>query len=227
MRSGIRLNFIVEGQTEETFANTILKPHLANHRVWVSVRVVATRRSRTRSFKGGINTYLQARKDVHTWLKEDSGADARFTTMFDVYGLPEDFPGFCLATKATDPYDKVEILEDALGCDIPDRRLIPYFQLHEFEALLLSLPMKFDSQFDEITAIKSLSDMASEYESPELIDDGTATAPSKRIIREIPEFERLKASAGPLIAQSVGLHTIRNRCPHFGEWISKLEQLAL
>ena len=217
----------VEGQTEETFTNTILKPHLANHHVWVSVRVVATRHSRTRSFRGGIKTYRQARKDVHTWMKEDTGVDARFTTMFDVYGLPNDFPGYSLANNARDPYERVRILEDALDCDIPDWRLIPYFQLHEFEALLLSLPMKFDSQFDDITAIKSLSEMASEFESPELIDDGTDTAPSKRIIGAIPEFERLKASAGPLVAQSVGLHTIRNRCPHFGEWLSKLEQLAL
>ena len=39
---GIRLNFIVEGQTEEAFVKRILNPHLANLGVYVKVRCVLT-----------------------------------------------------------------------------------------------------------------------------------------------------------------------------------------
>ena len=39
----VRLNIIVEGQTEETFVNQTLKPHLSQFAVGVSARVVITR----------------------------------------------------------------------------------------------------------------------------------------------------------------------------------------
>jgi len=62
--------------------------------------------------------------------------------------------------------------------------------------------------------------------SPELIDDGHDTAPSKRIARLIPEYAGMKASAGPLIAAKIGLAAIRQRCSHFDEWLKKLESLG-
>ena len=31
--------------------------------------------------------------------------------------------------------------------------------------------------------------------------------------------------AGPLLAEDIGLATLRVRCPHFGEWLTRLEQL--
>lgn len=32
-----RLNFVVEGQTEETFVNQVMRPHLADRRIWAYV----------------------------------------------------------------------------------------------------------------------------------------------------------------------------------------------
>jgi hypothetical protein len=63
--------------------------------------------------------------------------------------------------------------------------------------------------------------------NPEEIDDGATTAPSKRIIKLIPEYEHRKASAGPIIAEKIGLRRIRERCPHFDEWIKKMERLGI
>ena len=40
----IRLNFIVEGQTEEAFVKQILSPYLAGFEVWVQARCVLTSR---------------------------------------------------------------------------------------------------------------------------------------------------------------------------------------
>ena len=221
----IRLNFIVEGQTEEAFANQILSPYLAGFGVYVKARCVLTSRRRNIKHRGGIERYGQARKDIDAWIREDQNLDVRFTTMFDVYGLPTSFPGYRDAKQRSDPYERVKVLEDALGEDISDRRFIPHFQLHEFEALLLSDPQKLDSQFDRSTGIRRLVDMVASFDSPELINDGNNTAPSKRIIGEIPEYEKMKPSAAPIVAEKIGLLTLRLKCKHFGEWLYKLETL--
>ena len=178
----IRLNFIVEGQTEEAFVKQILSPYLAGVEVWVQARCVLTSRRRNIKHRGGIENYERARNDINAWIKEDRNSDVRFTTMFDVYGLPTNFPGYKDAKQTADPYGRVEVLENALAADISDRRFIPHFQLHEFEALLLSDPQKLDSQFDNSTGIRRLVDMVARFDSPELINDGKTTAPSKRII---------------------------------------------
>ena len=221
----IRLNFIVEGQTEEAFVKRILSPHLANLEVYVKVRCVLTSWKNNIKHRGGIKNYEKARNDINAWIKEDRNSDVCFTTMFDVYGLPTNFPGYKDAKQIADPYGRVKVLEDALREDISDRRFIPHFQLHEFEALLLSDPQKLDAQFDNSTGIRRLVDMVAGFDSPELINDGNNTAPSKRIIGEIPEYEKMKPSAAPIVAEKIGLPTLRLKCKHFGEWLCRLETL--
>lgn len=36
----------------------------------------------------------------------------------------------------------------------------------------------------------------------------------------------MKASAGPIVAEKIGLPTLRLKCEHFREWLGKLERLA-
>ena len=225
--TGIRLHFVVEGQTEETFVNRILKPHLGDRYVWVDARCVLTSRRGGVKHRGGFRNYAQPRRDILSWLREDQNDDARFTTAFDLYGLPADFPGYEEAQRSSDPYDKVKILEAALLNDIGDWRFIPYLQLHEFEALLLSEPAQLSAQFMERQAgIRTLVAVADQAGNPELINDGPDTAPSKRIIAEVPEYSGMKASAGPIVAERIGLANLRSGCRHFGEWIDRLEGLA-
>ena len=223
---GIRLNFIVEGQTEETFVNQVLKPHLSDRSVWAYARCVLTSRRGGVKHRGGFRTYEQPYKDILSWMKEDQNPDARFTTVFDLYGLPKDFPGYEEAERVADPYAKVKMLENALQDNISDARFIPYLQLHEFEALLLSDPRQLKEQFpDKVAQIRRLVAIADSYGNPELIDDNPNTAPSKRIIAEIPEFAGMKPSAGPITALKIGLPNLRSSCLHFDEWVRKLELL--
>jgi len=122
-----RLNVLAEGQTEEAFVNEVLSPHLADYGVVASVRCVTTRRDRRRPdivHRGGLPDYAKARRDLERWMAEDGSAT--FTTMFDLYALPEDFPGYESAARLTDPYDRVRTLESAMAADIGDWRLIPY-----------------------------------------------------------------------------------------------------
>ena len=62
-------------------------------------------------------------------------------TMYELYGLPSDFPEFQRAVQIIEPDERASILQDGLASDIDDWRLIPYLQLHEFEALLLFKPV--------------------------------------------------------------------------------------
>lgn len=220
----VRLNFIVEGQTEETFVNQVLRPHLATFSVWCSARCVMTSRKRGIKHRGGITNYKLPRIDITTWMKEDRNPDARFTTMFDLYALPEDFPGYDEARRLANSYERVKLLECALSEDVSDHRFIPYIQLHEFEAILLSCPRELEVQFyDHGDEIQRLIEMASAFDSSELIDDGRDTAPLKRIVGEIPEYGSRKASAGPVVVEKIGLPRLRSKCKHFGEWIDRLE----
>jgi hypothetical protein len=225
----IRLNMIVEGQTEEAFAHAVLEAPLAQREIFVSVRCAETSRDRKQHqvYRGGLIDYSRARGDLWRWMKEDQHPEAWFTTMFDLYGLPDDFPAYETARKLANPRERVIALESAFRQDINHPRFVPYLQLHEFEALLLADPSKFDWEFIEHTpAITRLVSLAAQYASPEQIDDGADTAPSKRIIREIPEYEFRKASAGPIIASKIGLPVLRQKCMHFHEWMEKLEALA-
>ena len=223
----IRLHIIAEGQTEEEFVNTILTEHLGYFNISTDVHRITTKRTRTRVFRGGLPSYQKIQKDIILWLKDDKHPEARFTTMCDLYALPNDFPKFEDAQKISDPYQKIQYLENALFDDIHDSRFIPYIQLHEFEALILSDPIKLEERFpDYQSKVQQLVSLCQSFDSPELINDGEQTAPSKRIIQAIPLYEGAKPSVAPLIAQKIGLKTIRKKCPHFNQWIERLENLS-
>ncbi|KPA13589.1 hypothetical protein MHK_006193 [Candidatus Magnetomorum sp. HK-1] len=222
----IRLNFIVEGQTEQLFVHEVLKNHLSMFKVYPYVRRVETGRNKGIIYRGGMTGYLKAKKDITNWMKEDKDPHARFTTMFDLYALPSTFPKFDESKKISNPYKRVETLEYAFQEDIKEKRFIPYVQLHEFEALLLSAPDIFTYAFPEFTSqISRLKEMTKLFTTPEHINDKNETAPSKRIIKEIPEYADLKTTAGPLIAKHIGLKVMREKCLHFNQWVNKLERL--
>jgi len=222
----IRLHVTAEGQTEQAFVKKVLAVHLAFQQVYADARCVLTSKDKRagKEFRGGLLSYQKAKADICHWMKEDRRAETGFTTMFDLYALPADFPGYAIAQHIADPYEKVRILEDALLSDIADPRFIPYVQLHEFEALIFANPEKLDWEyFDHDKPIRNLLAMVGNS-NPELINDGFSTAPSKRIVREIPEYD--KVAAGVSVVQKIGMEALRQKCRHFSEWVTKLERLA-
>lgn len=221
----IRLHVTAEGQAEQQFVNKVLAPHLSEYGVYVDARAVLTSKdNRTATeYRGGLISYIKAKADIATWMKEDNHPECSFTTMFDLYALPEDFPGYAEAQMKIDPYERVKHLEISFDLDINDQRFIPYIQLHEFEALLLADPQQLDWEYMEHDRpIRNLLKMVGE-QNPELINDGHSTAPSKRILQQIPEYN--KTIAGPAIAQQIGLSVLRDKCKHFDEWVTRLEEL--
>ncbi len=221
----VRLYVLVEGQTEQTFADTVLRPHLAQFEVYLNSPILIEN-SRRRGTRGGATRYAPIRRHVLR-VTGDKSPDACFTTMLDLYALPKGFPGAREAAKhKRRPLDRVRTLEEAFAQDIGDRRFVPYLQLHEFESLLFSDPSQFSVVYPHHgRQIEELQVIADAVESPELIDDGRETAPSKRIIRAFPDYTARKPVFGPQIAASIGIDALRGKCPHFNEWVQKLENL--
>ena len=228
----IRLHVTAEGQTEQAFVKQLLAPHLAEYGVVTDARCVLTSKDKraAREYRGGLLSYEKAKADILTWLKEDDHRQCRFTTMFDLYALPSDFPGHVEAMRAGDPYERVRMLEQSMARDISEALIIqhpimPYIQLHEFEALVLADPQKLDREYlEHKDPIDHLISMVGDG-NPELIDDGPETAPSKRILAEIPEYD--KTTAGVAVVEEIGLQTLRRKCAHFDDWVSRLERLCV
>ncbi|MHB1461098.1 MAG: DUF4276 family protein [Armatimonadota bacterium] len=226
----IRLQVVAEGRTEQEFVRTTLANHLGQYGISTVARCALTSSQSSRKYTGGVSSYGKLRNDIIKWLKEDSGHDARFTTMVDLYALPTDFPQYEISRTIADPYMRVSMLENAMASDIGEPRFIPYIQLHEFEALLFVDPMKLcDEYFDDeyVQKARELVDQKAKLPSrnPELIDGGNTTAPSKRIIQCIPPYQYNKAISGPRVAAAIGLQALRAACSHFNEWLNKLEAL--
>lgn len=221
----IRLHAVVEGQTEETFVNQVLAPELGTQEVFIDVHCVTTGRKRVPPDRGGIRNYQQLRNDLVFWMRQEKGRDVRFTTMVDLYRLPTDFPGYDDCKRKTDPHTRAECMEDNLREDIQDDRLVPYIQLHEFEALLFSDVRMFEIAFpDRPAEVQKLKSIRNDFPSPEHINDQPDQSPSKRILKVIPEY--VKTVSGILIVQRIGLPVLRKECVHFGRWLDRLEQLV-
>lgn len=97
-----------------------------------------------------------------------------------------------------------------------------HISLHEFEGLLFTDPLKFEDWFGKNSAYV-LAQEVQEFESPEHVNGGPETAPSKRILKHCKGYE--KPLHGPLISASIGLDTIRGQCMHFHKWLKRIEEL--
>jgi hypothetical protein len=224
-----RLNITAEGQTEMEFAKNTLALYFEPFGVVVQTRCVMTSKNKHRTYRGGLLDYEKAKKDLLTWMAEEKSGDAFFTTMFDLYALPDNFPKFEESLKINDPYLRVAFLEQALKADIGHYKFIPYIQLHEFEALLLSNPDLFLLEYpDAQLKVDGLKRIVEQHDNnPEKVNTGRHSAPSKRIIALIPEYEGNKTTVGATLAGLEGVEVQKKRCKHFAEWINIIEKINL
>lgn len=214
-----RINILVEGQTEESFVRTLLAPHLNNFQVWMKPRIIQT----SKGHKGGVASYGKLKHQVRKWCLDDP--TARVTTLFDVYGLPADFPGITDWNADQAPQPQVAALEANMLADIGQANLIPYLQLHEYEALLFSDLNAFGYAGVPPKAIANWQTQLAQFAGPEDVNNSPQTAPSKRLIKHWPSYTHAKPHYGVLIAQKIGLPAIRAACPRFDAWVTSLENL--
>lgn len=214
-----RVHVMVEGQTEETFVRKVLYDHLLHRGVFLNPILLRT----SAQGKGGVVTCGKVRWQVSRQCLSD--ADATVTTMIDLFRLPNDFPNK-QACAGGQLYHRVECLEQAFGNDVGCQNFIPYLSVHEFEGLLFSDPGKFGKWFDDPRWLQQLTASVAAFKNPEYINDGPNTAPSKRVEEAFGSAGYQKPFHGPMIAIDIGLETMRERCPHFAQWVASLEALA-
>ncbi len=218
-----RCRLLVEGQTEETFANRMLLPHLYSLGFHdVSVTVVETKRTAGGAkFRGGLLSWQQLRKDIRL-LVHDGGA--LITTLIDFYALPSDVPGVSSLGAGWDARRRVAHVEGEVSKAIDRANFLPHIVLHELEALLYADPDAVGAHFNDHDVVTSMQADLAQCSEPELVDDGPNTSPSKRIMRHRPGY--LKTSDGPTILADIGLPLIRTACPHFDAWLVQVEDAA-
>ncbi len=195
----MRLGISVEGATEREFVNRVLKPHLLNYG-WHIVKPI--------SLNGGVSmnrvvTEIRLLAQQYEWV----------TTLYDLYG----FQG----RNGRDATSLADAIHNEAG-GIPN--LVPYLQQHEFEALLFSDVKQVADVLEKPVAITQLNKILTECGSPESINHGYNTIPSRRLKKIFPKYD--KVIDGASIAEKIGLPNIRMHCPRFDCWLSTLEQIG-
>lgn len=201
---------LCEGQSEEAFVKQVLSPYLQANQIYTTPIVL-----------GDVSRYSKIREHLKMLGKNSNSI---LTTMLDYYKLPSDTPG-AKECKETAPSAIAEYIEqqiyDDLAEEIKCQKFIPNIIMHEYEALLFSNVSCF-SVCKEFTApkVKQLEKEVASFPTPEYVNNSEQTAPSKRILRICPSYQ--KNIDGTRIAKEVGIETMLEKCHHFSDWVNQL-----
>ena len=215
---------VVEGLTEQTFVREVLAPWL-----WTQSRVELVASPAGKPGKKGGNNYGRAKRDIINHLKNPHFKFV--TTFFDYYGMTAKWPGRTDAGTKSHSRKPISV-ETAIREDIEREvgnevisRLVPYIQMHEFEALLFSETSALPEVMRNEESKHELDAICREFNTPEEINDSPDTAPSKRI-KAIYPFYR-KPLHGVLAAKRITIEVMSENCPHFKNWIAALASFEL
>ena len=198
-----------EGDTEELFVEKILAPYLGQSGLLVNLRGMK-----------GVSSYKKIKEFLVGYCQSYPGA--LVTTMIDYYGTARLIPDFI--PNEEDIYNRALAIEAAVEKDLHWlNNLMFNLTLHEFEGYLFSDIAAFEgivskSQLAELTNIRRRA------KTPEHINDKYETAPSRRILRVIPDYS--KKQDGIEIAGRIGVDKIASECRHFSNWLAKLTALV-
>ena len=219
---------ICEGHTEREFCKAVVAQSLHSKGVSLSGTLVGKPHKK----RGGISPWPVYRQEILRLARERD--DRSVGVLVDYYAMPSSWPGRPTAPgKAL--ADRAKHIEDELCIDLNSElgdRFIPCVQLHEFESLLFvdteatSLTIAAGSG---LTTHDYLADQLNKIRSEcnnnvEAINDSPTTAPSKRLIKLCPSYD--KVAWGVLSAKEAGIDTLRDGCQWLDRWLNALESLG-
>ncbi len=216
-----RIHIICEGETEQEFCSTILSKHFQKKNIFIYAPII-------KKSMGGIVKWEELKRQIEVTLKNDK--TAYVTTLIDYYGLykKHKFPNWDEAINEADKYKRMEILENGMHNDVEATlryRFFPYIQLHEFEGLLFNKEEIFYQVIpkEELVDTDELRKTFQDFANPEMINDNSETAPSKRLSRIIKGYNKIVY--GIILAEEIGLNNIMKKTRRFAEWINKMENI--
>lgn len=216
-----RVIIVCEGQTEQSFCKELLQPYFNNSSIYLENPTI-------KKTMGGIVNWQALKHQIELHLLQDTSAIV--TTFIDYYGIYKHhrYPFWDEAEKINDKNERVSKIEQAMKSDVEksiSNRFIPYIQLHEFECFIFSDETIFEKRFDnkELLNLQYLKKTCVEYATPELINQGNETAPSKRLTKHISGYQ--KTIDGIEMTKQIGLNRIIETCPRFKNWISTIENI--
>lgn len=209
-----RVAISVEGRTEEGFVRDLIVPYLSHYNVFVEARPVVTKNVIDGpNHVGGDISVDRAVNEIRKLLPNFD----HVTTLYDFYGFRRRLEN-----------ETVDALEQRLASEVNSRSFTPYIQQHEFEALLFCGDGVIERLFRSDAGQAELTEIADRFISPELINDGRDTAPSKRLEAIFDRHLKRrykKVAFGRLMAVEIGLERMCEQCPRFSSWIAGLRQL--
>lgn len=216
-----RIIIICEGPTEKEFCTDVLQPYFTSKNIQLQLPLI-------KKSGGGIVAWSVLKKQIESHLKSD--ANAHVTTLIDYYGIYEkhEYPDWSLAHEKPNKSQRMDVLEKGMAVDISDElryRFIPYIQLHEFEGLLFTDLKVFENNFlpHEFIEKTKFVEIFSTHTNHEDINNNPTSAPSKRLQKHIVGYDKIVY--GATLAHETGLQQIRNKCPRFNAWLTKLENI--
>lgn len=218
----VRIAILVEGQTEEKFVNEVLCPYFGYTDFAITPVIVSTKVTKNGTkYKGGLPKYNEIKKQVQNLLHNHDYV----TTMFDYYGLPQNFAGKEESNSKNNLYDKIATIEESFYEDIDKSNFIPYIAVHEFEALLFSNTIGVQSVFSNFSEfnLNEFEKIVNEFSNPEEINNNPNTAPSKRLEQCTQKYNKILH--GTRIAKEIGVSAMRAKCPHFNKWVAQILNL--
>lgn len=211
-----------EGPTEENFVRQCLIEPCEARGVYLQTSILLTKHiAGGPDHRGGATSWDQIRRELVS-LCGDTDA-AAITTLYDLYGLPDDVPGWAPATPSLDASARARAIESAIAADIGDNRLRPHLQVHEFEALVLTDAAGIAARSGLANLASTIAETVARCGGPENVNDSPHTAPSKRLADWWPGYG--KTIDGPALVRDVGLAHVRQHCPHFDQWFAWLSGL--
>ncbi len=201
------INIVCEGRSEENFVKKVLNKYFSSKQI----KLIPYRLKNSKSDNIGGNISIDRLIDCLCRCNT-----AVITTFVDYYGFKNN--------KDDVVHLENNILNEYNKKSKNSKILIPYVQMHEFEALLFSnvdiISEKMNANNDQKC---ELAKIIKEYDyNPEKINNSAETAPSKRLEKIFKGYK--KTTDGIIISENIGLDKIKENCKKFNEWLIKIEE---
>ena len=201
---------ICEGKTERQFADQLLAPHFDAFGIGIDAIEIGVECKQP----GGNVSFDRVCHDLELLL----GGHDIVTTLIDFFRLGAGWSGKTLIKPGMTSSEQAETVEAAALMDAQNRlpylnvgkRFIPNVLMHEYEGLLFTTPAAIVEITRAYSSLESLMQVLESFPSPEDINTGEATAPSKRLANlganygKIAHGARIAARIGERNGKGVG-----------------------